>query len=127
MSVQCPLTPYMPQTTLRDNPRGKAHAQHHTAQALPKSPAPSPVAESGFCIPEPEQKFPTLPLALPDRCPKPDEQGLTETVELYKSEHGREITREEADIILSRTIRFVWAINLHRYESLATDRSHKQH
>lgn len=104
----------MPHTALRDNPRGKAHAHQHTAPALPQPSASSPLAEVGFSILEPEQKFPTLPLALPDRCPKPDEQGITETVELYKSELGREITRKEAAAILARSIRFVWALNLHR-------------
>lgn len=125
----------MPQTALRDNPRGKAHAHRHTAPALPQTPAPSLVAESGFCVPEaervrlpePEQKFPTLPLALPDRCPKPDEQGITETCLLYKSELGREITREEAAAILARSIRFVWAINLHRFnQEPAPQTQHKQ-
>lgn len=117
----------MPQTALRDNPRGKAHAHQDTAPAFPQPPASSTVAERGFCIPEPEQKFPTLPLALPDRCPKPDEQGITQTVDLYKTTLGREITREEAAIILSRTIRFVWAINLHRFNQEPTPQTkHKQ-
>ena len=117
----------MPQTALRDNPRGKAHAHRHTAPALPQPSTSSSRAKGGFSIPEPEQKFPTLPLALPDRCPKPDEQGITETCLLYKSELGREITREEAAAILARSIRFVWAINLHRFnQEPAPQTQHKQ-
>lgn len=104
----------MSHIALRDNPRRKAHAHQNTAPAIPQPSASSPLAKGGFSIPEPEQKFPTLPLVLPDRCPKPDKQGITETVELYKSELGREITREEAAAILARSIRFVWALNLHR-------------
>jgi hypothetical protein len=71
-----------------------------------------------------EQRFPTLPLALPENCPLPDEEGITQTVALYQSEFGREITREEAREALGPVMRFLWAINLPRWQNNKNSRHH---
>ena len=45
-------------------------------------------------------------------CPLPDAEGVRNVVALYRDAFGSAITEAEAEAVLARVMRFLWAINL---------------
>ena len=50
----------------------------------------------------------------PHHYPQPDAEGIAAVQAYYRAEQGRAISDEEAYRVLSRVLRYLWALNLAR-------------